>query len=237
MKNKKTTAFCLCSPSRSVHFRFLRLHSVLAWAAAIASAGLTAQAAVIIDLPDWTLLPNLAGQSFTISVQNNGDAPAYFNSVQLDFIVEDGGPQLEAFGGANIGPAIRLVSVIAPGTLFEDNNTGEAGFGDFGGLNQMFNRYTTTASGTVTLNPGTYALATIEFDTTGGIPLGVYTWSASTSWNGPSSFMTTSGQLDPILYDGTLTVVPEPRLYGLLGALMCLTLPFLSRNVRALRRR
>lgn len=233
----KMNTFCLYSLSRNAKVRLPRSCCALACAASVACVGLTARAAVIIDLADWTLQPNLAGQSFTISVQNTGDTPEFFNGVQLDFIVEDGGPQLEAFGGAKIGPAIRLVSVIAPGTLFAGNNTGDAGFGDFGGFDQMFNRYTTTSSGTVTLSPGTYALATIEFDTTGGIPPGVYSWSAASSWNGASYFLTTSGQLDPILYDGTLTVVPEPHLYGWLGALMCLTLPFLSKHVRALRRR
>ena len=105
------------------------------------------------------------------------------------------------------------MSVVTPGTLlFGSNNNGDLGAGDLsGGLGQIFLRYTSTSSGTVTLGAGTFDLATVTFDTT-GIGAGVYSWSAATSPNGVSYFTDTSlgGVLNPTLFGGTLTVVPEP---------------------------
>ena len=180
---------------------------------ALFGAGLAAHAALILDLPDLTLQPNQANQVFTFSVQNDG-ASVLLTGVQLELIVGDGDVAIGGSGGA---PAFQAVSLLAAGSLFAANNTGDRGAGNFAadfppdGLRQLFQRLTSTSSGTVTLNPGTFDLATVTFDTTGIAP-GVYSWSAAGSTNGASFFTDTSpgGVVNPMLFDGTLTVVPEP---------------------------
>jgi hypothetical protein len=164
-------------------------------------AGLASRAGLILDLPDLTLEPNQANQSFTISVQNDG-VSILLTGVQLDLIVGNG------VSGA---PAFQAVSLIAPSLLFTANNTGDGGAGNFVGFPQLFQRKTSTSSGTVTLANGTFDLATVTFDTT-GIGPGVYSWSAEHSPNGASFFTDTSlgGVVNPAFFDGTLTVVPEP---------------------------
>ena len=179
----------------------------LAGLLALFVASLGARAALILDLPDLTLQPNQANQIFTISIQNSG-ASALLTGVQLELIIGNGDV---AVGGSGVGPAFQAVSLLASGSLFAANNTGDRGAGNFGGLRQVFQRTTSTSSGTVTLSPGTFDLATVTFDTT-GIGPGVYTWSAATSPNGVSFFTDTSsgGVVHPTLFDGLLTVVPEP---------------------------
>ncbi len=158
------------------------------------------RASLIIDLPDLTLQPNQAGQTFTISVQNDGPSVT-LNGVELELLIGD---------GSGVGPIFQAVSVIAPGTLFASNNTGDRGAGDLSN-NQVFQRTTSTSSGTVTLDNGTFDLATVTFDTTGVSP-GDYSWSPSDSPNGPSFFTDSSGTVTPTLANGTLSVsaVPEP---------------------------
>lgn len=190
--------------------------------AAILALAWPAQAALIIDLPDLVLQPNQAGQAFTFSVQNDG-ASVGLNGIQLELIVADGGPQVP--GGTITGPAIRMVSVIYSGTLFAGNNTGDRGAGNvFGGntYDQVFQRLTSTSAGTVSLDSGTFLLASIEFDTTGGIPAGQYTWSVSSSPNGVSYFTDGNGQIFPTLIPGVLTVVPESEYCGMAAALIAL---------------
>jgi hypothetical protein len=164
-------------------------------------AGLASHAGLILDLPDLTLQPNQANQSFTISVQNDGGI-VLLTGAQLELILGNG------ISGA---PAFEAVSLLASGSLFAANNTGDRGAGNFGGYRQLFERLTTTSSGTVTLANGTFDLATVTFDTT-GIGPGVYSWSAEHSPNGASFFTDTSsgGVVNPTFSDGTLTVVPEP---------------------------
>lgn len=202
--------------------------ALLCWLSLLAffGAGLGARAAVIIDLPELTLLPNQANQVFTISVQNDG-ASVFLTGVQLELILGDGDIVIGGSGGA---PAFEEVSLLAAGSLFAGNNTGDRGAGNFAaafppdGLQQMFQRLTSTASGTVTLGIGTFDLATVIFDTT-GIDPGDYSWSAATAPNGISYFTDTVGQLFPTLHDGTLTVAPEPvnvalAIFGGLAALV-----------------
>lgn len=184
--------------------RTLRIHRL--WPASLLAvfvASLAAHAVpIVLDLPDLMLQPNQANQTFTISVQNNAGTGVALNGVELNLIIGD---------GSGTGPAIEAVSVVTPGTLmFGSNNSGDLGSGDLsGGHGQIFERYTATSSGTVTLAPGTSDLATVTFDTTSVVP-GDYSWSAKTSPNGVSYFTDTSGQVFPTLGDGTLTVVPEP---------------------------
>jgi hypothetical protein len=175
-------------------------------------AGLATRAALILDLPDLTLQPNQPNQIFTISVQNDGSS-ATLTGVQLQLIVGNGDVAIGGSGGA---PAFQAVSLLAPGSLFAGNNTGDGGAGNFAtdfppnGLKQLFQRLTSTSSGTVALGTGTFDLATVTFDTT-GIGPGNYSW-AATSQFGASFFTDTSpgGVVTPTLAGGTLTVVPEP---------------------------
>jgi hypothetical protein len=182
-------------------------------------AALTARAALFLDLPDLTLQPNQANQIFTISIQIS-DASVQLTGVQLELIIGNGDVAVGGSGGA---PAFQAVSLLASGSVFAGNNTGDRGAGNFAanfppnGLRQVFQRLTSTSSETVTLSPGTFDLATVTFDTT-GIGPGVYSWSAATSPNGLSFFTDTSqgGKVNPTLFGGTLTVVPEP-VNGALG--------------------
>jgi hypothetical protein len=181
--------------------------------ALLTSSCLVTRADIIIDLPDLVLQPNQANQTFTISVQNTGTS-VQFTGVQLELITGNGDVSIGGSGGA---PAFQAVTLLASGDLFASNNTGDRGAGNFAadfppnGLTQVFERITSTSSGTVTLGNGTFALAAVTFDTT-GIQPGVYSWSAATSPNGMSFFTDTSqaGVVNPTLFDGTLTVVPEP---------------------------
>ena len=191
---------------------------------AFLSAGLSLQAQLTIQLPDLVLQPDSANQDFTFSVQNTSVSDVFVTGVQLELIVADGGPGV---GGSIIGPAIQEVSVTASGTLFSGNNTGDRGHGAYPG-NEVFQRLTSTSSGTVTISAeASPTLATITFDTTGVAP-GEYQWSAASSPNGPSFFTDTStgGVLNPTLIDGTLTVVPEPQQYALAVSLGLLVAAF-----------
>lgn len=185
---------------------------------------LSASAQLTIALTDIELQPDLAGQVFLIELENVGD-PVFLQGVHLELFVADGGPQ---FGQAIIGPAIRDVSVTSPGALFAENNTNDRGFGNYageigappGGYDQMFQRDTSTASETITLGTGTFTLAQVEFDTTGGVSPGRYSWTAVLSPAGPSSLFYPPDTIAPTLTltDGTLTVVPEPALLTLATA-------------------
>jgi hypothetical protein len=190
---------------------------VLAGIAALClSTATAARAQIVLDLNDLILQPNLAGQMFTISVQNNGPA-VDLTGVQLDFMVGDGGPEI---GGGIEGPHITGGSVIDSGLFFSPNNVGETGAGNFGlSLNQLYQFKTSTSSGSsLNMGLGSFALATIQFDTTGGIAPGVYDWTASGSPNGASFFTGTGGSpvINPTLFTGTLSVVPEPQQTALL---------------------
>jgi len=175
--------------------------------ALLISSCLVTRAIMIIDLPDLVLQPNQANQTFTITVQNTGTS-VQLTGVQFELITGNGDVSIGGSGGA---PAFQAVSLLASGSLFAANNTGDRGAGNFGGYRQLFERLTTTSSGTVTLANGTFDLATVTFDTT-GIGPDVYSWSAEHSPNGASFFTDTSsgGVVNPTFFDGTLTVVPEP---------------------------
>jgi hypothetical protein len=175
-------------------------------------AGSATRAGLILDLPDLTLQPNQANQTFTISVQNTG-AGVQLTGVQLLLLIGNGDV---AIGGSGGGPAFQAVSLLAPGSLFAANNTGDRGAGNFAadyppnGLTQLFQRTTSTSSGTVTLDTGTFDLATVTFNTT-GIGPGDYSWAAN--WLSQVSFFTDTSQggvVNPTLIGGMLTVVPEP---------------------------
>jgi hypothetical protein len=202
----------------------------LASVLALLVASPAAHAALVLDLPDLMLQPNQASQTFTITVQNTGDTGVQVNGVQLELIIGNGDV---AIGGSGEGPAFQAVTVVATSNLlFYPNNTGDRGAGNFAtnfppdGLKQLFQRLTSTSSGTVTLAPNSPSdLATVTFDTTGVQP-GVYSWSATNSPNGISFFTDTSGQVFPTCIDGLLTVVPEPvnvalPIFGGLAVLAC----------------
>ena len=119
----------------------------------------TAELGLTIDVGDHLLQPNRPGQVIEILVE--GGKPV--QGVEFFLQVADGGP--EAPGGAIDGPAITDVDVLT-GTIFANNNDGEAGHGSI--IPQFWQ------SGTVTdrdSDPDTVdaegLLAVVTIDTTG----------------------------------------------------------------------
>lgn len=205
--------------------------SVAGLAAGLGIAG-SAQADLVIDLPELSLAYNQPNQTFSLSAQNTGGSAVSLSGLQLELQVADGGP---AAGGTLLGPSITEVRLTAPGTLFgEVPNTGEAGGGAL--LPQIFQRYTSTASGTLSMPTGPSVIATITFDTS-GVPPGDYTF-AATSLNGPSFFTDAGGPISATLLLGNLTVVPEVGSSAMVtGLALAVTAPFLLRRRAASRPR
>src|SRR5262245_11428348 len=93
----------------------------LASLVALVGLAYAVNAALIIDLPDLTLQPSMAGQSFTIGVQNTGSSVG-LSGVQLELIIGNGDTAIGGSGGA---PAFMAVTLVTPTLLFGSNNNGD----------------------------------------------------------------------------------------------------------------
>jgi hypothetical protein len=179
---------------------------------------------IILDLPDLLLQPNKPNQTFDLYAENQS-SDFLLTGLRIELMVGDGGPEA---GGSISGPAISDVSVTSPGTLFAPSNIGERGVGSI--VPQLFERSTLTPSGTVTLLGGTSTkIATMTFDTT-GFGFGTSVGYTLDTLNGPTVFHTPSGDFQPQLFDGTLTVIPEPSHYAAAAAGACLVWAALRRR-------
>lgn len=161
------------------------------------------QAALAIGLPELKLLPNLAGQSFDVFLENTG-APVWVTGIGFNIQVADGGP---AAGGNISGPAITLVDIL-DGTAFGSNNNGLSGGGSL--VPQVYERGTMTSSGLVSLPNGWSKVATVTLDTT-GFGSGTFGLKLNTV-NGPTRYTTSSGDLYPALIEGSVALVPLPSI-------------------------
>jgi hypothetical protein len=193
------------APSLNLAFHKAKLKTFLA----VATCGLATSVCgqvFEIDLPDLLLQPNTAGQSFDLFVENQGgNFPV--TGIRVELLVGDGGTEA---GGTIEGPSISEVDVIT-GTIFATpNNNGAGGAGSV--VPQLFERSTLTPSGTVNVPAGSSKFATVTFDTTGFGPGTTvnYTLDTGAAFNGPTLYHTQTGDYQPTLLDGTLTVIPEP---------------------------
>ncbi len=173
-----------------------------------------AHAAVIVDLPDLNLIPNTAGQSFELTVSNDGGG-VDVTGIQLNLQVADGGAEA---GGSTDGPSITAVDIFT-GTIFENNNNGLTG-----GIAvpQIFAGGTLTSSGTVQIPNGSSTLASVTFDTT-GFSSGIFTYTVENTLNGSMKYTTSGADLFPTFGSGSLTVSPVPEPSTVFGAIACLT--------------
>jgi hypothetical protein len=176
------------------------LSAGLAWIAIPLSA------AVTIVLPEIILLPDQAGQSFAVYVENTGD-PLAANGIGLNVQVADGGP---AAGGTIRGPAITAVDLLT-GTIFATNNNGPSGIGSI--TPQVYVGGTLSSSGTVSLPNGRSKVATITLDTT-GFSSGTFAITLRTL-NGPTKYTTSGDDYYPTLIDGQVTVGARPFITGM----------------------
>ena len=109
---------------------------------------------LVVEVGHPILLADKPNQQFQIFV--GGGQPV--QGLELFLQIADGGPEA---GGSVDGPTITNVDVFT-GTIFADNNTGEAGGGQL--VPQFWQSGTTTESGTVDAEG---LLATVTIDTTG----------------------------------------------------------------------
>jgi hypothetical protein len=171
----------------------------------------------VIIVGDWMLEPDTADQSIQIHV-SGGDA---VDGVDFFLQVADGGPES---GGSIDGPAITGVDIFT-GTIFDGNNTGEAGGGQL--VPQFWQSGTTTDSGTV-IADGLLATATI--DTTGFYshdPITLWDLKLTGTLMGDSSLQSPPPGVSTRITNGSISVgsdvqpIPEPSTLVLLviGAL------------------
>ncbi len=178
--------------------RFAFLIVCLAWMAA------GSRAAVTIDLPEITLLPNTPGQAFDVFLLNEGESIQVVG-IGFNIQVADGGTPA---GGNTNGPAIAFVDIFT-GTVFATNNNGPSGGGSI--VPQVYERGTMTRRDTtVTIEKGTSKVATVTLDTT-GFSSGTFPLTLKTR-NGPAKYLGLSGDLFPALFDGSLTVAARPSI-------------------------
>jgi hypothetical protein len=187
--------------------RYLAMGSALCAAALSAVTAIGAQPTILVG--DHSLQPEQAGQTIILNV-SGGDFVAGLN---FNAQVADGGSEA---GGTINGPKITGVDLLT-GTPFAGNNTGQT---EGGGVPQVAIYTVTTQNGTVSADG---KLATLTLDTTGIAP-GVYSLSLFETLNGPTSFLSGTGDtIDAAITDGSITIVPEPTIMALGGTMaICL---------------
>ena len=167
---------------------------------------------IYIDLPEVIMLPNQPNQTFDVYL---GDFEGTFlvNGIGFNIQVADGGPEVP--GGSIRGPAITAVDLFT-GTVFASpHNNGNSGSGQI--VPQVYERGTMTewtpqGLATVSLQSG-FKVATVTLDTT-GVNSGLFVLTLNTL-NGPTKYTTLGLDLHLALFDGSVSIMPEPVLSGL----------------------
>lgn len=170
---------------------------------------LTCDAALILSPGTVSLQPNQANQTVPFSINNTGSAQSVTG---LEFWVQIGDGFHEVPGSSDNGPNLMAVNLVT-GTAFAGNNGGQTDFL----FSQLANSVVATSSGTVTLQPGPNALATLTFDTTGFFG-GTWDLKFDDVFSVSGFKATRFGALDngtvvPVglqIGDGQLAVIPEP---------------------------
>ena len=106
--------------------------------------------------------------------------------------------------GWAIGTPVFSGVNLTSGTLFASNNSGASDIGSIPGL-AMYSILTNSGS----IPGGSGLLATLYVDTT-GLDSGTFARSLGDTLNGPTTFLSESGEVPIIITNGSLTVVPEP---------------------------
>jgi hypothetical protein len=176
---------------------------------------------IVVDLPNVNVLPDTAGQSFDVFIQNSGAARTDVTGIAFQIQTTDGGP---SSGGSIVGPSISFVDVIT-GPVFSGNNSGNEF--NAGVTSQIFYQQTDTVDSGgsttfVSIPTGVSKLATVTISTS-GLFTGTYTMTLNTL-NGSTKFFTGSGDFGPTqglqLGDGTISIVPEPNAAAMVGGLL-----------------
>jgi hypothetical protein len=170
-----------------------------------------------VDLPDISLQPNRAGQTFIIDVGGGprSDITALTLNLQVGSQPDPSSP------GFDLGPKIEAIDVIT-GTPFEGHVLNSGGGPIFEAPSSQLWEADVRASSARTLPTAGQHLATVTISTV-GINSGRFDYTIDTV-NGHTTFGTTGADFDAVLVGGagTLTVVPEPGAYALIGGLGCL---------------
>lgn len=162
-------------------------------------------AAPTIQVGDHMLQAGQAGQVITINVTNGAPVAGVLFNVQIS----DGG-SANMDGTLDTGPFITDVDLLTD-TIFETNNDGVS---DLGSFPQLAMRSVITSSGTVFASG---QLATVTLSTV-GVPPGVYDLKLFDTLNSYTTFLNSNGsELSTSIFDGTVTVLPEPTTFGLVG--------------------
>jgi hypothetical protein len=157
-----------------------------------------AQATITITVGNHNLLPNTAGQTVDILVST--DASEGVNSMDLSIIENN-------FVGG--GPVMTALLLDDAATIWAASPSTQFGGIDPPSDTELFN--SVAVDSTSTNVPLSGVLARIIVDTT-GIPVGSYPLEIGRQDGsiGPTTLFATTGQLSPIIIEGSLNIVPEP---------------------------
>lgn len=160
-----------------------------------------APAALILDVGNFSLLPNQANQLRVFQVENTGGAPVETLGIQFNIQIADGSASV-------VAPTITLVDILTS-TIFQNDNNGQ------GGAMDTVHRWEVNTLENITppkpsVPTGFSTVATVTFDTT-GFSAGTWSLSLTTPAASTAYFDPVSGnRLAMTIFDGTLSVVPEP---------------------------
>lgn len=170
------------------------------------------RADIIIDVGNPTLLANQANQQIAVNVNATGGEVVQGLNFNFELLQ----------GGAAQIPTITALDIVGVGTIFDGNNTGQAGtfVGDTGAGSQGAFASTTTGSGTIS---PIGVLGFVTIDTT-GITNGTYSLRMIGTINGDTDFAGISA--DQVSGTSLTVGVPEPSSAGLLLAVGALVLGY-----------
>jgi hypothetical protein len=194
--------------NNSIRARVFILASIVLFSTPNSPRAQVVDPTIIMDLPDYVMQPN-SSATFDLFVQNTGSARGSVNGI---------GVYLET---AASGPTITAVDVLTDTIFGAVSNNGQngAGTGNNGFPRFFYQETSTSGGGTVSIANGTTKFASATFDSTGVAP-GQYTYTLDTGF-GATFYTTTGADINPTLFSGTLTVVPEPTAAAVAAGIFC----------------
>jgi len=161
---------------------------------------LVCQAALILDVGTHIDV-SAANPTITLSLHNDGSGPLVIGGADLFFMIQAGGPTVDASGN----PLLSLN--LLTGTIFGNGAYGQTPYGSpFGPQNQGWGLFNLTGNNFATIDADqTVSLGTLTFNSFPAI--GTY----SLDFSGTQFYDQIGGGINPFtLNNGSLTVVPEP---------------------------